>query len=178
MTNGCDISSEIALTWTSLDLSDDKSTLVQVMAWCRQATSHYLNQCWPRSLPPYGVTRAQWVKEAIWQHRSGSMLVQLTHWGRDKMAAVSQTMFSNAFSCMKMYEFRIKFHWSLFLWFQLTIYQHWFRYWLGAIQATSHYLNQWWLIDWRIYASLGLNELMACCLRASSLQRCSVAFTW
>ena len=62
VTDGCDISSKIALRWKSLDLSDDKSTLVQVMAWCRQATSHYLNQCWPRSLPPYGVTRPQWVK--------------------------------------------------------------------------------------------------------------------
>ena len=61
MTDGCDISSEIALRWTSLDLSDNKSTLVQVMVWCRQASSHYLNQCWPRSLPPYGVTRPQWV---------------------------------------------------------------------------------------------------------------------
>ena len=29
------------------------------MAWCRQATSHYLNQCWPRSPTPYGVTRPQ-----------------------------------------------------------------------------------------------------------------------
>ena len=45
-----------------LDLTDDKSTLVQVMAWCRQATSHYLSRCWPRSLSPYGVTRPQWVK--------------------------------------------------------------------------------------------------------------------
>ena len=27
----------------------DKSTLVQVMAWCRQATSHYLSQCWHSS---------------------------------------------------------------------------------------------------------------------------------
>ena len=27
VTNGCDISSEIALRWTSLDLSDDKSGL-------------------------------------------------------------------------------------------------------------------------------------------------------
>ena len=26
-------------------------------------------------------------------------------------------------------------------------------------QATSHYLNQWWLVYWRIYASLGLNDL-------------------
>ena len=45
----------------SMDLTDDKSTLVQVMAWCRQATSHYLSQCWPRSMSPHGVTRPQWV---------------------------------------------------------------------------------------------------------------------
>ena len=38
--------------------------LVQVMAWCRQASSHYLNQCWPRSMPPYGVTRPQWVNSS------------------------------------------------------------------------------------------------------------------
>ena len=43
------------------NLIDDKSTLVQVMSWCRQATSHYLNQCWPRSATPYGITRPQWV---------------------------------------------------------------------------------------------------------------------
>ena len=36
----------------------------------------------------------------------------LTHWGRDKMASVSQTILSNAFSWMKMLEFRLKFHWS------------------------------------------------------------------
>ena len=48
----------------SLDLIEDKSTLVQVMAWCRQATSHYLSQCWPRSLSPYDVTRPQWVNQA------------------------------------------------------------------------------------------------------------------
>ena len=32
------------------------------MAWCRQATSHYLSQCWPRSMSPHGITRPQWVK--------------------------------------------------------------------------------------------------------------------
>ena len=37
----------------------------------------------------------------------------LTHWGRDKMAAIFQTTVSNGFSWMKMYEFRLKFHWSL-----------------------------------------------------------------
>ena len=42
---------------------------------------------------------------------------------------------------------------------QLTIFQHWFRLWLRAGQATGHDLNQWWLIYRRIYMSLSLNEL-------------------
>ena len=33
---------------------DDRSTLVQVMAWCCPATSRYLRQCWPSSTSPYG----------------------------------------------------------------------------------------------------------------------------
>ena len=33
----------------------------------------------------------------------------LTHWGRDKMAAIFQTTFSNAFSWMTMYKFRLNF---------------------------------------------------------------------
>ena len=61
MTDGWGISCKIALRWMPLDLTNDKSTLVQVMAWCRQATSHYLSQCWPRFMSPYGVTRPQWV---------------------------------------------------------------------------------------------------------------------
>ena len=61
MNGGWGISYEIALRWMPLDLTDDKSTLVQVMAWCRQATSHYLSQCWPRSMSPNGITRPQWV---------------------------------------------------------------------------------------------------------------------
>ena len=44
-----------------LTVTEDQSKLVQVMAWCRQATSHCLSQCWPRSLLLYGVTRPQWV---------------------------------------------------------------------------------------------------------------------
>ena len=51
----------------------------------------------------------------------------LTHWGRDKMNTISQTTLSSAFSWMKMFKFRLKFHWSLFLKVQLTIFQHWFR---------------------------------------------------
>ena len=43
---------------------------------------------------------------------------------------------------MHLYEFRWRFHWSLLLMFELTTFQQW----LGAYQATSHYLNQWWLV--------------------------------
>ena len=53
-------SNDNAPRWMPWDL-DDKSTLVQVMAWCRQATSHYLSQCWPWSMSPNGITRPQWV---------------------------------------------------------------------------------------------------------------------
>ena len=55
-----------------------------------------------------------------------------------------QTTFSIAFSWMKIIEFRFKFHWTLFPGVQLTISQHWNRQWLGAEQATSHYLDQCW----------------------------------
>ena len=71
---GWGISYEIALRSMPLDLTDDKSTLVQVMAWCRWATSHYLSQCWPRSLSPYGVTRPQWVNSLVY------VVNCFTHW--------------------------------------------------------------------------------------------------
>ena len=63
--DGCGKSCEIDLWWMPLDLTDEQSTLVQVMAWCCQATSHYLSQCWPRFLSPYDVTRPQWVNPQV-----------------------------------------------------------------------------------------------------------------
>ena len=47
---------EIVLRWMPVDLIDNLSTLGQVMAWCHQATSHYLIQCWPRFM---GATSGQ-----------------------------------------------------------------------------------------------------------------------
>ena len=83
MIDGWVISCELALRWMSLDLTDDKSTLVQVMAWCCQATSHYLSQCWPRSLSPYRVTRPQWVNTGYWNykvHRQQKLCEQWQTW--------------------------------------------------------------------------------------------------
>ena len=50
--------------------------------------------------------------------------LQLTHFPLDKMAAILQTVFSDAFSWMKSFVFWSKFHWSLFLSIQLTKAQH------------------------------------------------------
>ena len=49
-----------------------------------------------------------------------------THWGRDEMD-ISQTIYSNVFSSMKMFDLWLKFHSSLFLCVQITIFQHCFR---------------------------------------------------
>ena len=46
------------------------------------------------------------------------------------MATISQTTGTNTFSWIKV--------------FKLSTCQHWFRKWLGAELATSHFLNQWW----------------------------------
>ena len=62
MIDGWGISCRIAHILFTMDFTDDQSTLVQVMAWSCQATSLYMSQCWPRW---YGVTRPEWVKEAI-----------------------------------------------------------------------------------------------------------------
>ena len=45
---------------------NDELTLFQAMAWCRHSTNHYLSQCWPRSMSPYGGTMPQWVDMCVY----------------------------------------------------------------------------------------------------------------
>ena len=73
------------------------------------------------------MTEKQREYSELWWAKQGWIRDHLTHWGRDKMAAIYQTTFSNAFSWMKMYKFRLRFHWSLFQRVQFTIFQHWFK---------------------------------------------------
>ena len=35
------------------------------MVWCCQAANHYLGQCWPRYMEPYGNSRQQYIKPLI-----------------------------------------------------------------------------------------------------------------
>ena len=99
-----------------------------------------------------------------------------------------------------MCQFRSEFHQIVFLNnVQSTINHHWYRWWLGAEQESSHYLNRRWLsllmsslvqimawcrtgdkplsgglVYWSMYSSLYLNELMANILQL----KYSNAFSW
>ena len=75
-----------------------------------------------------------WVRSGKRQHREAcqSQDQKLTHLPLNKMDAISQMTFSNAFSWMNKVPFWRKFHRSLFLRVHLTKTQHWFRWWLGT----------------------------------------------
>ena len=61
---------EIVLRCMLQNLTNEESKLVHVMAWCHQATNHYLSQRWLRSMPPYCITMPQWVqKHLFWLER-------------------------------------------------------------------------------------------------------------
>ena len=222
------------------------------MAWCHQATSHYLSQCWPRSLSPYGVTRPQWVnnRPALVQEMAWpvwGLLPNLIQWwlivkgtlkdkrqwnlnqiqlfsfkklclsilsGKwhpfcsDSMCELKtvQLLLFTSWQILKTASKTSEVHqpkpWSarrfntlrprqngrhfadnifkcIFLdenvWISLKISLKFvpkgpinnipalLQIMVGAVQATSHYLNQWWLLYRRINASLGLNEIMKPC---------------
>ena len=45
------------------------ATVFQVISWCCQVTNHYLKQCWPSSMTPYGVIRGPmgWHIVGLWR---------------------------------------------------------------------------------------------------------------
>ena len=62
------------------DHVDGKTILVQVMAWCRQAGDHYLDQFWPSSMTRYCVPwpQSQCVNRFRWNFQDGSEIIQGT----------------------------------------------------------------------------------------------------
>ena len=86
----------------------------------------------------------------------------LTHLSSDKMAAISQTIFSDAFLWMKSFAFWLKFYWSLFLRVQLTITSIGLDYGLAPNRWQAIIGTNADLIKWCIYAALG--EIIQCSL--------------
>ena len=121
-----------------MDLTDNKSALVQVMARCRQATSHNLSQCWPRFMMPYGVTRQQWVNSWRQQGSCTSVTQIYVIWycpnqelmGRYKSSLVLQNAPSSIMPWPLCHEMMLKWRgvcwWLSFteeVWYQLTPYR-------------------------------------------------------
>ena len=52
----------IAVMWMPQNVTKEKSTLVQVIAWYHHVTSLYLSQFLPRTMLPYGISQQQWIK--------------------------------------------------------------------------------------------------------------------
>ena len=77
------------------------STVPPVMTCFLRAPSHYLKQCW------LIINKVQW-------HTRKPHIEVETKW-----PPFFQMTSSNAFSWMKMFEFRLRFHWNLFLKFQI-----------------------------------------------------------
>ena len=79
----------------------------------------------------------RWYQSAwSWQatrHPKSRSTVYLTYFLLDKMAAISQTIFSDAFSWIQSFIFWLIFHGSVFLCIQLTMTQQWFTQWHGAV---------------------------------------------
>ena len=67
------------LLWMPQNLTNGKSALVQLMTWYHQATSHYLSQCCPSFLWPYGITRLQGVKPYIHSSCLKFLVWKLSH---------------------------------------------------------------------------------------------------
>ena len=73
------------------------------------------------------------IKEGVYCTSAGELRTQLLiDYGFNtlrlrQIVAILQMTISNAFSWLKMYEFWLRFQWSLFLKFELIIFHHWFR---------------------------------------------------
>ena len=52
--------------WPTWLMYTHQSALVQVLAWCRQAPSHYLKQCWPIHIMTYRIFRQEWAMVMTW----------------------------------------------------------------------------------------------------------------
>ena len=85
------------------------------MAWCHHATSHYQNQCWPRSISSSSVASPQWVTKlsvwyvnqqtaiqlrCIWDGHTWCVQRWVSPWKRCMTAASSGRMSHTSSSCL------------------------------------------------------------------------------
>ena len=93
--------------------------------------------------------RRRWfetLSRSLWRYCNVLNTFCLTHWVRNNMVVILQTIFSNSCLNIQFSYFGFNFHWNLFPRVESTIKQHWFSKWLSAEQVISNYLIQFWPI--------------------------------
>ena len=135
------------------------------MAWCQQAISHYLSQCWPRSTAPYGATIVIFllsVSESFVRNIFPMHIFFLISRQRPIFYLWLNKVSANGRKC---YICEVFSHWPIpccaierrrakevdlinslkpgdpYLYQETGL-----RLWLGTCSVPSHYLNQYWLI--------------------------------
>ena len=121
---------------------------------------HDLVQTWAESTDRLMDRWTDWgIQHTTPQLHGGGIMTVNTLRPRQNGRHFPDDIFKCIFFWMKMHEFRLIFHLGFFLRVQLTIFQYWFRQWLGADQATTIIGTNDGQVYWGIYASLSLNEL-------------------
>ena len=91
-------------------------------------------QLWPWPMTGQGHNWREVVMVRLWNHLLCSRHQQInTLMSEQNNYHFTGSIFKHIFH-EKNFEFWIKFHWNMFLGVQLMIHQHWFRWWLGAVQ--------------------------------------------
>ena len=125
---------EITLRGMLENLPNEKSTLVQVMAWCLMASSHYLSQCWPRSISLYSIARLQWVKKMVlvfyWCPHLSCSIMSLYE-PPDCVPIETPTMW--LIGAISRYNFNM----------EIEIDFYWFRLWLMPLTMVSFTSANW-----------------------------------
>ena len=94
--------------------------------WINTSCEFIVNDCITTTKQSTTKPCAYFLGYTVYWHKLASLSFdELTYW--DKMAVISKTKSRNTFCWMKMFEFRLIFHWILFLMVQLTIRHHCFR---------------------------------------------------
>ena len=91
---------ETALILIPQNLTNEKSALVQVMAWCRQATSHYLSQCSSIFLASSGCNKLRWISPT-YNHPSLSLCTVINPLLLIYLSSVMQSEVNVSLSCLK-----------------------------------------------------------------------------
>ena len=84
----------------------------------------------------------------------------LIHWGRDEIDTILQTAFSNVFTWTKMYKLRLRFSLNFVPKVRINNIPALVQIMACRRPGDKPLYDQWWLVYCRIYASLGLSELM------------------